>query len=465
MDDVTANLGAPAHDRWATAALATDLYQLTMGAAYDALGMEAPATFSLFVRALPKERSYLVVAGIDAALEKLTSFSFDPAALDYLRSTGQIREEFITRLASLRFSGDVWGVPEGRLVFANEPVLEVTAPVVEAQLAETLLINSIHYSMTVASKAARCVRAAPGARMVDFGLRRTPGIEAGLEVARVCAMVGFVATSNVLAGETYGIPVAGTVAHSFIEAFDSEVDAFRAFARTFPGPVTLLIDTYDTLRGARHAVQVARELAAEGRSVAAVRLDSGDLAELAHGVRAILDDAGFPDIRIIASGGLDEYRIAALVAAGAPIDAYGVGTRIGSSEDAPTLDMVYKLVEYDGRPALKLSAGKQTLVGPKQVWRRFDGGQMVEDIIAARDEPPPGPGWEPLLVPLVRGGRVLQRSSLDASRARHAADIGAAPPALLAIDAQGHYPVHVSPQLARRNAAAIEAVQRREAQG
>ncbi|RIK44174.1 MAG: nicotinate phosphoribosyltransferase [Chloroflexi bacterium] len=450
-----------ARDRGAVA-LSTDLYQLTMGAGYDALGMEAPATFSLFVRALPQVRSFLVVAGVAEALEKLTSLRFDAAGLDYLRSTGQIRAEFIERLATLRFTGDVWAVPDGRVVFANEPVLEVTAPVIEAQLAETLLINCIHYPMTVASKAVRSVWAAPQANMIDFGLRRTPGLEAGLEVARVCAMVGFTATSNLLAGEQFGLPVAGTVAHSFIEAFDSELEAFRAFARTFPGPVTLLIDTYDTLRGAHHAVQVARELAAEGRRVGAVRIDSGDLAALSRGVRAILDDGGFPDIRIIASGGLDEYQIAQLTAANAPIDAYGVGTRIGSSEDAPTLDMVYKLVEYDGRPALKLSSGKQTLVGPKQVWRRYAAGRMTEDVIAARDEPSPGEGWHPLLAPVVQQGRILSESSLAEARARHVAEMATLPPELHALDHQAEYPVNISPELARRNAAAIEAVRQRE---
>jgi nicotinate phosphoribosyltransferase len=443
-------------------ALATDLYQLTMGASYDALDMDAVATFSLFVRSLPKVRSYLVVAGVDEALERLTSFHFDDAALAYLHSTGQVRAEFIERLATLRFSGDVWAVPEGRAVFANEPVLEVQAPIVEAQLAETLLINAMHYPMTIASKAARCVSAAPHATLIDFGLRRTPGNEAGLEVARVCALVGFAATSNVLAGETYGIPVAGTVAHSFIEAFGSELDAFRAFARTFPGAVTLLIDTYDTIRGARHAVQVARELAPEGVEIAAVRLDSGDLAALAKEVRAILDEAGFPEIRIFATGGLDEYQLGAFSAARAPIDGYGVGTRIGSSEDAPTLDMVYKLVEYDGRPALKLSSGKQTLVGPKQVWRRYADGVMAGDIIAARDEPSPGDDWEPLLVPVMHGGTILHRSTLTASRERHRAEMACLPAALHTLEEQAPYPVEVSAELARRNAEAVEAVRRRE---
>jgi nicotinate phosphoribosyltransferase len=410
---------------------------------------------------LPRNRSYLVVAGIDEALQRLTSIRFDEPALEYLRSTGQVRDDFLDQLRQLRFTGDVWAVPEGRIVFGNEPILEVTAPVIEAQLAETLLINSLHYPMTVAGKAARCVAATPAA-IVDFGLRRTPGIEAGLEVARVCALVGFAGTSNVLAGETYGIPVSGTVAHSFIEAFESELDAFRAFARTFPGPATLLIDTYDTLRGAHHAAQVARELAAEGVRIAAVRLDSGDLAVLSKQVRAILDEAGFPEIHIFASGGLDEYQLAELTRAGAPIDGYGVGTRIGMSEDAPTLDMIYKLVEYDGRPALKLSTGKQTLVGPKQVWRSYVDAVMAADIIAARDEPPPGDGWEPLLEPVVRDGSILSRQSLAEARERHRAEMSQLPAALHALEGQAPYPVQVSAELTRRNAAAVEAVRWRE---
>ncbi|MER3419041.1 MAG: nicotinate phosphoribosyltransferase [Chloroflexota bacterium] len=444
-------------------ALTTDLYELTMGASYAALGMNERAVFSLFVRRLPPNRSFLVVAGVEEAVERLVSFRFDEAALAYLRATGQVREDFLPMLADLRFTGDVWAVPEGRVVFAEEPILEVEAPLIEAQLVETLLINAIHFPTLVATKAARCVAAAPGKTLIDFGLRRTPSIDAGLAVARASYIVGFAATSNLLAGRTYGIPVAGTVAHSFIQAFPSEIEAFRAFGETFPGGVTLLIDTYDTLQGARHAVAVARELAEHGKRVVAVRIDSGDLATLSRTVRAILDNAGLREVRIIASGGIDEYELAALTRAGAPIDAYGVGTRLGMSADAPVLDMAYKLVEYKGTPRLKLSTGKQTLVGPKQVWRRRGpNGRFAEDVIATRDEPPPGEGWEPLLEPVLQAGQVRHRPSLAEIRARHREEIAALPPHLLSLEGQPTYPVRLSQRLQERQRRAIAETQQRE---
>lgn len=443
--------------------LATDLYQLTMGAAYSALGMRGRATFSLFVRKLPPNRSYLVVAGLADALERVAAIRFGPAELSYLRSVGQIREEFIDRLAGFRFTGDIWALPEGRVVFADEPVLEVQAPILESQFVETLIVNAIHFPTSVATKAARCVTAAPGKTLIDFGLRRTPGIEAGLAVARASYLAGFHSTSNVLAGQRFGIPVAGTVAHSFVEAFATEIASFRAFADTFPGPVTLLIDTYDTLRGAEHAIEIARELRARGRSVRAVRLDSGDLGTLSRQVRRMLDDAGLPEIRIIASGGLDEYELAALVGAGAPIDAFGVGTRLGTSADAPTLDMAYKLVAYDGRPCLKLSTGKETFVGPKQVWRRRDAqGMFAGDLLAARDEASPGSDWEPLLEPVMRGGEITTADDLETIRKRHGRERDTMPPALLQIDRTRPYPVSLSDELARRQRVAVAEVRRRE---
>jgi nicotinate phosphoribosyltransferase len=444
-------------------ALATDLYQLTMAAAYAAQGETGEAVFSLFVRRLPRNRSFLIAAGVDEALARLSAMRFDDGAIEYLRSTGQIREEFLKSLSELRFSGNVWAVPEGEVIFANEPIIEVHAPIIEAQLAETITLNALHYATAVATKAARCVLAAPSASIVDFGLRRTPGIEAGLTVARVTWMCGFDATSNVLAGRRLGMPISGTVAHSFIEIFPSEVDAFLAFGRGFPGPATLLIDTYDTLNGAQRAVDAARILAGEGRQVAAVRLDSGDLAELSRKVRAILDDAGLEHVKIVASGGLDEYALAELTAAAAPIDAYGVGTRVGTSADAPSLDMIYKLVEYDGRPALKLSPGKQTLIGPKQVWRRRDeDGRLAGDIIAMRDEGAPGDGWTPLLRPVMERGEVLERPSLTELRARHRAAVGGLPEALRDVATSAEYAVRISPLLQRRQRAAEEAVRSRE---
>src|SRR6185312_2691718 len=365
--------------------LSTDLYQLTMAASYFQLGIDGQAVFSLFVRGLPPERSYLVAAGLDDALNRLMSISFDSDAREYLRSTGQFRDEFIESLKSFRFSGDVWAVPEGRIVFAGEPLLEVRGSIIEAQIAETIVVNALHYATLVATKASRCVMAAPERSLVEFGLRRTASVDAGLIAARSSYLAGFSGTSNVLAGERYGIPVAGTVAHSFIEIFPSELEAFRAFASTYPGDVTLLIDTYDTLRGARNAVIVAKELAAQGRRLASVRLDSGDLVALSKQVRGILDEAGLSNVGILASGGLDESDLTTLERSGAPINAFGIGTRLGTSADVPSIDMVYKLVQYAGEPKLKLSEGKATLVGPKQVWRQSSGdGPFVRDLIACR---------------------------------------------------------------------------------
>lgn len=450
-------------DRSREIGLSTDLYQLTMGASYLALGIEGQATFSLFVRGLPAQRSYLVAAGLEDALDRLSTMTFDAEALDYLRSTGQIRPEFVDALRDFRFSAEVWAVPEGRLVFADEPLLEVHGSIIETQLAETILVNALHYATIVATKAARCVVAAPGKSLVEFGLRRTASIDAGLIAARSAYLAGFVGTSNVLAGERFGIPVSGTVAHSFIEIFPSELDAFRAFADTFPGDVTLLIDTYDTLRGARHAAQVAGELAEQGRHVRAVRLDSGDLATLSKAVRGILDTAGLNDVGILASGGLDERDLVNLQRAGAPIDAYGIGTRLGTSADVPSIDMVYKLVQFNDRPTLKLSTGKATLVGPKQVWRRQDAsGHFVEDLIACRDEPAPGAEWEPLLVPVMRAGTALSHPSLAEIRERHRREIERMPAGLLALSTATHYPMHLSEKLRTLQRQATEAVRQRE---
>jgi nicotinate phosphoribosyltransferase len=450
-------------DRPREIGLSTDLYQLTMGASYLALGINGQATFSLFVRGLPEQRSFLVAAGLEDALDRLSTMSFDAEALDYLRSTGQIRPEFVDALRDFRFSADVWAVPEGRLVFADEPLLEVHGSIIETQLAETVLVNALHYATIVATKAARCVAAAPGKALVEFGLRRTASIDAGLIAARSAYLAGFVGTSNVLAGERYGIPISGTVAHSFIEIFPNELDAFRAFAATFPGDVTLLIDTYDTLRGAGHAALVAKELAEHGRRVQAVRLDSGDLVALSKEVRAILDDAGLHDVGILASGGLDERDLAELQRAGAPIDAYGIGTRLGTSADVPSIDMVYKLVQFNDRPTLKLSTGKATLVGPKQVWRRHDAdGNYVEDLIACRDEPAPGVDWEPLLEPVMRDGNARSRPTLAQVCEQHRRDIERMPPSLFPLDGAMPYPVHLSEKLQALQKEATDAVRRRE---
>jgi len=450
-------------DRAVEIGLSTDLYQLTMAASYLALGINGRATFSLFVRGLPSHRTFLVAAGLEDALDRLSMMKFDSQALDYLRSTGQIRPEFIEQLRDFRFGGDVWAVPEGRLVFADEPLLEVQGSIIEAQIAETILVNALHYATIVASKAARCIVAAPGKSLVEFGLRRTASIDAGLIAARSAYLAGFVGTSNVLAGERFGIPVSGPVAHSFIEIFPNELDAFRAFADTFPGEVTLLIDTYDTLRGARHAVIVAKELARQGRHVRALRLDSGDLVALSKDVRAILDEAGLHDVGILASGGLDESDLVELQRAGAPIDAFGIGTRLGTSADVPSIDMVYKLVQFEDRPTLKLSTGKATLVGPKQIWRRHDAeGNFVEDLIACRDEPAPGRDWKPLLEPVMHEGASLTRPSLDEIRERHRREIDRMPASLFPLDGATPYPVHLSQKLQTLQTQATAEVRQRE---
>ena len=421
-------------------ALLTDLYELNMAASYLRRSMTGRATFSLFVRDLPPGRGFLVAAGLPDCLQFLEDFSFTPQDLDYLRQARGYGEETLRAFAGLRFTGDMWAVPEGHVVFPGEPLLEVTAPVAEAQLAETVLLNHVTFQTAVATKAARCVLAAGGAQLVDFSFRRTQGIDAGFAVARASAIAGFSATSNVAAARRYGLTAAGTMAHSFIEAFGDERAAFAAFAADFPGLTTFLVDTYDTGRGVRNAIEVTRRLRLSGPI--GVRLDSGDLAALARMARAMLDDAGLADARIFASGSLDEYAIAGLVAAGAPIDAYGVGTKMGVSADAPYLDSAYKLVAYDGRPVMKLSAGKTSPPGAKQVYRGPDG-----DVLALRDEPPP-PGHEPLLVPVMREGRRLGAPEpLAAAQRRCRSALARLPPPARALRDPEPVPVQISEQL------------------
>lgn len=392
--------------------MVTDLYELTMAAAYDAAGIDHVAAFELTVRRLPPQRRFLVAAGLDAALTGLEQFGYSPADVDYLGGVGLFPPRFVERLASLRFTGDVWAVPEGEVVMAGEPLVRVTAPLVEGQLVETLLLNQIASHTLVASKAARVALACGDRTFVDFSARRDHGVAAAMTTARAAWMAGASGTSLVAAGQRWGIPVSGTMAHSFVMAFDDERDAFRAYARTFPSAAVLLLDTYDTVRGAHHAVEVASELAGEGIAVAGVRLDSGDIAALSVEVRRILDDAGLTDVRIVASGDLDERAITSLLASGAAVDAFGVGTHLGTSADAPSLGAVYKLVEDVSGPKMKLAEGKVTLPGRKQVWRRDDG-----DVLGLHDEPVPG---RPLLEQVMAGGSRLAAgsSSLADARAR-----------------------------------------------
>jgi nicotinate phosphoribosyltransferase len=402
--------------------LRTDLYELNMAASYLRREMTGMATFSLYVRGLPKARGFLVAAGLQPCLDHLESFGFDDDDLRYLGSIG-FDERALHDLASVRFDGEVWAVPEGTIVHAEEPILEVTAPIAVAQLVETYLLNQVTLHTTIASKAARYVLAAAGRDLVDFSYRRTHGDEAALAVARAAAIVGFVATSNVEAARALGLTVAGTMAHSFVEAFASEEEAFRAFAEDHPTRTTFLVDTYDTVNGVRNAIEVARELGLGDR--VGVRLDSGNLDNLARQARALLDDAGLGAARIFASGGLDELEVAELVRARAPVDAFGIGTQLGVSADAPYVDSVYKLVEYAGRPAMKLSTAKVTAPGPKQVWRGMR--EDDDDVLALRDEDGP-PHREPLLRPVMREGRRLEADpSLAAMRRRFDADLARTP--------------------------------------
>jgi nicotinate phosphoribosyltransferase len=417
-------------------ALLTDLYELNMAASYLRRGMTAPATFSLFVRNLPTGWGFLVACGLERCLEFLETLRFADEDLGYLRDELRYPEETVEAFRALRFTGAVRAIPEGRLVLPDEPLLEVTAPLPEAQLVEAYLLNQVTYQTAVASKAARCRLAAPDAAMVDFSFRRVHGGEASIGVARASAIVGFSATSNVEAARRLGLTATGTMAHSYVEAFPTELEAFRAFAEDFPDRVVLLVDTYDTARGVEHAIEVARQLKARGGRLAAIRLDSGDLAQQAKDARGALDDAGLHDVQILASGGLDEHEIAQLVAAGAPIDAYGVGTKMGVAEDAPALDSVYKLVEYDGQPVAKLSKAKETLPGPKQVWRR----PGVGDVIGLADEGGPADA-EPILIEVMRDGRRTIEESIPQAAARFADEVGRLPDRLRTLEAEPTRPV------------------------
>ena len=424
-------------------ALLTDLYQLTMAQSYFRERKTGLATFSLFIRSYPPNRGYFVAAGLRDVIEYLEGFSFDAADLDYLSSLNLFTDDFVHFLSGLRFSGDLWALGEGRVFFTDEPILEVSAPIIEAQIVETFIINQINFQSLIATKAARCVRAAAGRSVVDFALRRTHGIDAGMKVARASYLAGCAGTSNVRAGKLYGIPTVGTMAHSFVSSFDSEIEAFRAYAASFPTTAILLIDTYDTLQGARHAVQVAKEMAARGLRLQGVRIDSGDLASLGREVRRILDEAGLPDVKMVASGGLDEYDLARFTAADVPYDGYGVGTKMGVSADAPWADTAYKLVEYAERPVLKLSTGKESWPGKKQVFRLHDSqGKLAGDIVGLRGEQLAG---SPLLEPVFQAGRIVGRlTTLEDAKSLCRDELDRLPAIYQAIVDPARYPVRFS---------------------
>lgn len=425
-----------------SAALLTDLYELTMAAAELDEGMaERPATFSLFVRALPADRGYLVAAGLDDALSWLEQLRFTGDDLAYLRDIG-FDQPFLDFLAELRFTGRVRAVPEGTVVFGDEPILEVDAPLAAAQLAETLLLNQVTTQTTLATKAARHRHAARDRSVLDFALRRTQGIDAGMKLVRAGRIVGLDATSNVAGSQVYGLRPAGTMAHAFVQAYEHEADAFRAFARRYGDATILLVDTYDSVRGVERAVEVAREMRQRGQELRGIRLDSGDLAELSRRARAMLDDAGFPRVQIFASGGLDEFAVDELLSGDAPIDGFGVGSALGVSKDVPVLDSVYKLVAFDGRPVRKTSEGKVTWPGPKQVWRRPEG---AGDVLATAGERGPE-GAEPLLLTVMDGGErtTAGRASLDDAHERFTAQWSALPEGVKALRDPEPYPVEVS---------------------
>ena len=394
-------------------ALFTDLYELTMLQAYFEEGMTEQAVFTLFVRRLPPRRNFLLACGVDSVLEFLETVRFCEEDLTYLHSLGLFSDRFLGWLRDFRFTGEVHAVPEGTPVFSNEPLLEVVAPMPEAQLIETFVMNQVHVQTVQASKAQRVVTAAKGRPVVDFGARRMHGIDAALKSARAFWIAGVASTSNVLAGKLYGVPVAGTMAHSYIQAHENEMAAFRAFAQVFPETV-LLVDTYDTLAGVQKVIDLAKALGDDFK-VKAVRLDSGDLLALSREARRMLDEAGLEKVEIFASGGLNEDVITTLLSSNAPIDGFGVGTSMGVSSDAPDLDIAYKLSEYAGKGRLKLSTGKPILPGRKQVFRIETDGQDVGDVIACVDENPVG---RPLLVPMMRNGQRLPEGRFDLTAAR-----------------------------------------------
>ncbi|MEM3577351.1 MAG: nicotinate phosphoribosyltransferase [Candidatus Bathyarchaeia archaeon] len=430
----------------------TDLYELTMCASYFDNKRNELATFDLFIRRLPPNRSYFVFAGLEQALIYLERMRFTDEHLEYLRKHG-FKDDFLDYLKKFKFSGEVWAIPEGTIVFPNEPLIRVTAPIIEAQIVESFLLNTVNLQTTIATKASRVVCAAKGKPVIEFGLRRTHGTDAGMKAARCSYIAGCSGTSNVLAGLRYGIPIFGTMAHSFILFFDREIEAFRAFAKTFPKNSTFLIDTFDDVKGAEKAAIVAKEMEKQGFRLNSVRIDSGDLVEISKKVRAILDKKDLDYVKIFASGDLDEYKVEELLQKGAKIDAFGVGTRMSTSEDRPYVDVIYKLCERmdkSGRmvPAMKLSKGKLTLPGRKQVFRVKDAdGMFKKDVIALHDEKVEG---EPLLVKVMEKGKIVyDLPSLDAIRKKALENLSRLPEKYKKLKGAPQYPVELSPKLKR----------------
>lgn len=432
----------------AASLLLTDLYQLNMMQAYEEVGMTQTAVFELFVRKLPPTRNFLVAAGLEQAVDFLEGAAFSGDEIAWLDAQRRFSTDFLERLAGFRFTGDLDAVAEGEIVFPDEPLLRVVAPLPEAQLMETRLINLVHFQTVIASKAARLRLAAGDRRLIDFGLRRAHGAEAGLLAARASYLAGFDGTATVEAGRRFGIPISGTMAHSFIQAHDDEVTAFRHFATARPDNLVLLLDTYDTEQAAAKVVALAPEFAAAGIRLGGVRLDSGDLGAHAQKVRAILDGGGLQAVQIFASGGLDEQAVARLAAEGAPIDGFGIGTALSTAQDTPALDCAYKLQEYAGRARRKLSEGKATWPGRKQVFRQFDAaGRPSGDLLTLLDDRQDG---TPLLQPVMRSGRrIAPLPSLQELRAATLERLAKLSAGLQSLTAAKPYPVAVSEPLKR----------------
>lgn len=434
--------------------LLVDLYELTMAAAYHREGLEERSVFELFVRHLPPRRQWLMAAGIGPALRLVCELRFGEEEIAYLRTRG-FDEGFLEYLAGWRFRGDVDAMPEGTICFADEPIVRVTAPRIDAQLLETLLLNQVNFQTMAASKAARIVLAAGGGepghgeRLIDFSPRRDHGIDAAMKVARAAAIAGAGGTSNVAAAMRYGLEPMGTMAHSFVLSFPDERSAFEAFLRSFPDTAALLVDTFDTEQGVRNAIAASRTA---GVALRGVRIDSGDLASLAVIARRLLDEAGMEETQITVSGDLEEEGIADLVAVGAPIDRFGVGTDLGTSRDSPTVNGVYKLVADAAsgggwRGVRKLSPGKRTIPGAKQVWRRYESGEMSGDLLAPAERKADG---EPLLAGFMRAGAIVREESLEEMRGRAQSQLRALPARLRDTgdpDRPSDYPVELDPSL------------------
>jgi nicotinate phosphoribosyltransferase len=442
-----------------TSPLTTDLYELNMIQAYLDRGDDGLAVFEFFVRRLPARRGFLMAAGLSDALDYLETLQFSAADIDWLKSTGRFRQNLLDYLAAFRFTGDVHAMPEGTVLFPHEPIIRITAPLPQAQLVETRLINILHFQTLIASKAARMVLAAPGKALADFGLRSAHGAEAGLFAARASYLAGFSGAANVLACERYGVPVVGTMAHSFVQVHGDESAAFEHFARSRPDGVVLLIDTYDTEGGARKVVALAPKLKADDITIRGVRIDSGDLIAMSKKVRSILDAGGLKDVIILVSGGIDEDSLAKFIAAGAPIDGYGIGVNLTTSQDAPALDCAYKLQEYAGAPRRKLSEGKTTWPGRKQVWRSLGAdGRLSGDILSLETDKQPGAA---LIEPVMRGGKRLRQPTLADSRAHAARELEQLPEPLRRLQDGVTYPVTVADALTALAAEADRNIGRR----